>query len=71
MGEMDEDLFDDFDAVEIHLMNSLNFTEHGGGFVEDKSLLHSESLRLEIYEFNVYESYVNTNKKKTLMSQET
>jgi hypothetical protein len=28
MGEMDEDLFDDFDeAVEIHLMNSLNFTE--------------------------------------------
>jgi hypothetical protein len=25
MGEMDEDLFDDFDeAVEIHLMNSLN-----------------------------------------------
>jgi hypothetical protein len=45
MGEMDEDLFDDFDAVEIHLMNSLNFTEHGGGFVEDKSLLHSESLR--------------------------
>jgi hypothetical protein len=28
MGEMDEDLFDDFDeAVGIHLMNSLNFTE--------------------------------------------
>jgi hypothetical protein len=35
------------------------YRKHGGGFVEDKSLLHSESLTLiEIYEFNVsfYES---------------
>jgi hypothetical protein len=35
---MDEDLFDDFDeAVGIHLMNSLNFTEVRWRFVEDKS----------------------------------
>jgi hypothetical protein len=44
MGEMDEDLFDDFDeAVGNTLMNSLNFTESTVDLL-NKSLLHS-SLR--------------------------
>jgi hypothetical protein len=38
MGEMDEDLIDFDEAVEIHLMNSLNFTESWWRFVEDKKV---------------------------------
>jgi hypothetical protein len=46
MGEMDEDLFDDFDEAVGNTFDELIFyRKHGGGFVEDKSLLHSESLR--------------------------
>jgi hypothetical protein len=47
MGEMDEDLFDDFDEAVGNTFDELIefYRKHGGGFVEDKSLLHSESLR--------------------------
>jgi hypothetical protein len=45
MGEMDEDLFDDFDEAVGNTFDELIefYRKHGGGFVEDKSLLHSES----------------------------
>jgi hypothetical protein len=76
MGEMDEDL--DFDEAVGNTFDELIefYRKHGGGFVEDKSLLHSESLLIEIYEFNAFTNLMslvlNTNKKKTLMSiQET
>jgi hypothetical protein len=44
---MDEDLFDDFDEAVGNTFDELIefYRKHGGGFVEDKSLLHSESLR--------------------------
>jgi hypothetical protein len=78
MGEMDEDLFDDFDEAVGNTFDELIefYRKHGGGFVEDKSLLHSEPTLIEIYEFNAFTNLMslvlNTNKKKTLMSiQET
>jgi hypothetical protein len=42
---MDEDLFDDFDEAVGNTFDELIefYRKHGGGFVEDKSLLHSES----------------------------
>jgi hypothetical protein len=45
MGEMDEDLFDDFDEAVGNTFDELIefYRKHGGG-VEDK-VLHSESLR--------------------------
>jgi hypothetical protein len=74
MGEMDEDLFDDFDEAVGNTFDELIefYRKHGGGFVEDKSLLHSEYVN-EVYEFNAFllnlmSLVLNTNKKKTLMS---
>jgi hypothetical protein len=51
MGEMDEDLFDDFDEAVGNTFDELIefYRKHGGGFVEDKSLLHSEPTLIEIY----------------------
>jgi hypothetical protein len=46
MGEMDEDLFDDFDEAVGNTFDELiEFYRARWRIVEDKSLLHSESLR--------------------------
>jgi hypothetical protein len=49
MGEMDEDLRDFDEAVGIHLMNSLNFTESTVEVVEDKSHVAFKPTLIEIY----------------------
>jgi hypothetical protein len=79
MGEMDEDLFDDFDEAVGNTFDELIefYRKHGGGFVEDKkSVAFRKPTLIEIYEFNAFTNLMslvlNTNKKKTLMSiQET
>jgi hypothetical protein len=54
MGEMDEDLFDDFDeAVEIHLMNSLNFTESTVEELKIKCCIQKAYVNRD-FEFNAF-----------------
>jgi hypothetical protein len=62
--------------LEIHLMNSLNFTSTVEDLLKIKVCCIQKPTLIEIYEFNAFTNLMslvlNTNKKKTLMSiQET